>query len=219
MTRPAGAALARALASDERACARRGARPGTAQARPAARSASATRSRRRHARARGGPALRPRGRRASAARCADVRARIAPAQAALAAPGPNPSRSPARRRVGRSTSRTSPSAQHGRGGTGSALTAYARVSSRRGATAGATGPAEQRADDEAARLGRQRLDCRPVPAARQSTCEGATQRHRQRPQAPRQHEALRSRTDARGTAGDRSDPARSATDRRPSEGR
>ena len=59
---------------------------------------------------------------------------------------------------------------------------------------------QQRDDHQPPGLGRQRFDRRPVPPARRGIgC--ALQRHRQRPRASRQHEALRSRTDARGTAG------------------
>ena len=69
----------------------------------------------------------------------------------------------------------------------------------------ATGPAEQRAHHDPARLGRQRLDRRPIPATRRPSrgaCGSAIQRHRQRPKAPRQQASLRRRADARGTAGE-----------------
>jgi len=85
------------------------------------------------------------------------------------------------------------------------------IITRRLTPARTTSPPEQRAHGQAARLGRQRLKRRPIPTTasrRASTtrCGCAIQRHRQRPQAPRQQAALRSRADARGTAGD--DPER-----------
>ncbi len=76
-------------------------------------------------------------------------------------------------------------------------------------------PSQQRVDDQAARLGRQRLDRGPVPrpAPTSAIRRGyAIQRHRQRPTAPRQQTAPRPRADARGAAGETpSDRARHAS--------
>ena len=88
------------------------------------------------------------------------------------------------------------------------------VIARRAAPARSPRPGQQRDDHVPPGLRRQRLDRRPIPTTRRDNgC--AVQRHRQRPRTSRQQEALRSRTDARGTAG--WNPA-SARDRDPREG-
>lgn len=74
------------------------------------------------------------------------------------------------------------------------------VTGRRAPALAASAP-QQRHDDEPARLSRQRLDRRAIPATRARRRRRKLQRHRQRPKAPRQQEALRARADARGTAG------------------
>ena len=78
------------------------------------------------------------------------------------------------------------------------------IVTRRLAAARSSCPAEQGIDDQAPGLGRQRLRRRAIPTTPRPTSGkkgGALQRHRQRPKAPRQHEAPRARADARGTAG------------------
>ena len=81
------------------------------------------------------------------------------------------------------------------------------IVARRRAAARTTRPAEQRAHDQAARLSAAaaRSPADTNDATTSDEWRMRVQRHRQRPQAPRQHEALRTRTDARGTAGDRPD--------------
>jgi hypothetical protein len=75
---------------------------------------------------------------------------------------------------------------------------------RRRATARPTRPTQQRRDDQAPGLRRQRLARRPIPTTRRTTAmrrECAFQRHRQRPRAPSKRSRRRARADARGAAG------------------
>jgi hypothetical protein len=63
---------------------------------------------------------------------------------------------------------------------------------------------QQRTDDQAPGLGRQRLARRPVPATARNTAArrgGVLQRHRQRPSARAAYAGQRRRADARGAAG------------------
>ena len=73
------------------------------------------------------------------------------------------------------------------------------IVARRRAAAGAPRATEQRAHDQATRLGRQRLASRPIPAT--ATRRSAVQRHRQRPKTPSKRAPRSSRADARGAAG------------------
>jgi hypothetical protein len=74
------------------------------------------------------------------------------------------------------------------------------IVTRRSAAAREASTREQGGDDQTPGLVRQRLARRPIPTARRSSTRSAVQRHRQRPKAPRQQAALRTRADARGTA-------------------
>ena len=161
--------------------------------RVAARSACATSARHRRARARAPPGRRLRGRRASAARCVGAR------DEARSLEPVTRDRSPAdhrrqpddelrdRRRVSRRPGRVAEPEQVALDPVGAGLQPI--VAGRRAAARNARS-GEQRADDQAAGLGRQRLASRAVPA----TFGSRVQRHRQRQKRAARSSCARKRT-------------------------